>query len=100
LVVSDGGWPEPAQGGDVTGAETPKVRLIRHTLPARHVIIAELDATIRRAELRVGWRRVVLTIKTALKRDAPGAETLLRRAEDRLTSLRGDRQYLFGAGVQ
>src|SRR3954452_13023366 len=44
-------------------------------LPARHVILAQLDATIGRAEHRVRWRRLVLRAMTALGRDTPTTKT-------------------------
>ncbi len=67
---------------------------MRHTLPSRRVILAQLDATIAKAEQRVRWRRLVLRTLIVLGRDAPGAKATLRRAELRLASLRDDRQYL------
>ena len=73
---------------------------MRHTLPSRRAILAQLDAAIGEAERRVRRRRLVLRVSVALRRDAAGAETMLRRAERRLASLRGDRQHLSGAGVQ
>ena len=71
---------------------------MHQTLPARHVILAQLDATIGRAEHRVRWRRLVLRVMTALGRDTPTTKTLLLRAELRLASLRGDRRHVLRMG--
>ena len=65
-----------------------------HALPARRLVLAELDAAIRRAARRRVWRRLVVRIGTALGLDTARARVLLRRAEDRLASLRDDRRFL------
>jgi hypothetical protein len=67
---------------------------MHHALPSRRVIVAQLDATIAKAERRVRWRRFVLEVLATLGRDTPGAKAVLRRAELRLASLRDDRRYL------
>jgi hypothetical protein len=65
-----------------------------HTLPARRLILAELDAAIGNATERLRWRRLVLRARTVAGWDTIRAKALLRRAEDRLTSLRADRRFL------
>ena len=64
------------------------------TLPARHLVLAELDAAIGNATGRLRWRRLVLGIRTVARRDTIRAEALLHRAENRLASLRDDRRFL------
>ena len=67
---------------------------MHYTLPARHLILAELDAAIGNAAGRLRWRRLVLRIRTVAGWDTIRAKALLRRAEDRLTWLRADRRFL------
>ena len=65
-----------------------------HTLPARRLVLVELDAAIGKAARRRVWRRLAVRIGTALGLDTTRARVLLRRAEDRLASLRDDRRFL------
>ena len=64
-----------------------------HALPTRRLVLAELDATIRRAARRRVWRRLVVRIGTASGLDTARARVLPRRAEDRLASPRDDRRF-------
>jgi hypothetical protein len=58
---------------------------------ARQPSLAELDATIARAEWRLARRRLALALRAAAGLDTTRAEAELRRARDRLAALREQR---------
>src|SRR4051794_40410269 len=69
-----------------------------HTLPARGVMLAELEAAIRKAEAGLRWRGAALRAVAAFGRDTSAAAILLRQAEVRVAGFRQDRRFLLRAG--
>ena len=70
-----------------------------YTLPDRSVVVAELDATIRRAERQVLRYRLALAIAKALGREAPATRTHALREAARVASLLADRRFVAGFGT-
>jgi hypothetical protein len=65
-------------------------------MPIIRSSLADLEAAIARAELRLAWRHLVLALRAAAGLDTVRPKTKLRRARDRLAALREQRSlFLF-----